>query len=427
MFQSFPPVRRSGRAADALARLGRIVHGRDPLSRPAVALGGAVLAATLAASLRLGGAEPARADAPPLPVVTVSVPLERSIVEWDDHVGRFEASEAVEVRPRVSGQLVRVHFRDGEMVRRGQLLFTIDPRPFAEALAEARARAAAARAAAAQARSEYVRASRLVDDDAVSREEVESLRAAMLAADAGVAAASAVVQQRALDLGFTRVVAPISGRISDRRVDAGNLVGPDQSLLTTIHALDPIHFSFEGSEALYLKTQRAREAGRPGPVRVEIRLQDEAGYRWQGRVDFTDNGIDPRSGTVRARAAVANPDNFLTPGMFGQMRLASAAPVKALLLPDAAVRTDQARKVVHVVGSDNVVVARAVTPGPMVGGLRSIRAGLAPTDRVVIAGLQMAAPGARVRVAPGRIAVPATAAPSASAAPAAASQATFAG
>lgn len=427
MYQSFPPAGSAASVRARIARLGRRLGlNRPQVSRPLIAVAGALTAGLLVAALRPAGDAPVMPP-PTLPVVTASQPLVRSITEWDDFTGRFEASNAVEVRPRVSGQLVRVHFRDGDTVGRGQLLFSIDARPYRESLAEADARAAAARTAAALARSEFARAARLVDDDAVSREEVDSLRAAMRSAEAGVAAAAAVVRQRALDLEFTRVRAPIAGRISDRRVDAGNLVAANESLLTTIHALDPIHFAFEGPEALHLKALRARAAGQGAPRQVEIRLQDEADYRWKGRVDFTDNGIDPRSGTLRARAVVSNPDGFLTPGLFGRMRLASAVGVPALLVPDTAVRTDQARKVVFVVGRDNVVAARPVTPGPMVSGLRSIRSGLAEGDRVVIGGLQMAAPGTRVTVQPGRIAIPAqTTAPRAQVAMPA-SQATLAG
>lgn len=347
-----------------------------------------------------GGAE---ASAPPPPTVTVSRPLQRAITEWDDYTGRFEASQAVEIRPRVSGQLVAIHFRDGDTVHKGQLLFTIDQRPFRAALAEAQARAAAALTQLALARSEYARAARLVSDEAVSQEEVDSLRAAMQSAEAGVAAADAAVRSRQLDLGFTQIRAPVTGRISDRRVDVGNLVSANQSMLTTLLALDPIYFTFDGSEALYLKHLRQRQQGGNAPQQVEIRLQDEAGYSWKGRVDFTDNALDPRSGTMRGRAVVANPDYFLTPGMFGNMRLTGGATVAALLVPDEAVRTDQARKVVFVVAKDGTVAARPVKPGPLVGGLRSIRSGLRPDDRVVIQGIQFAMPGSKVTIRPGKI------------------------
>ncbi|QAY76555.1 efflux RND transporter periplasmic adaptor subunit [Sphingosinicella sp. BN140058] len=350
----------------------------------------------------LFGAREAHADAPPMPTVNAARPIQRSLVEWDDYSGRFEPSRWVDIKPRVSGQLRAVHFRDGEIVRQGQLLFTLDDRPFVAALNEARARASAARTALALARAELARATALVDDEAISREEVDTRRAAVASAQSQVAALDAVVQQRALDVDFTRIRAPIGGRISDRRVHGGNLVAANDTLLTTIVALDPIHFVFDGSEGLYLRAQRSREAG--AAPQVEIRLQDEADYRWKGRVDFNDNRIAADSGTMRSRAVVANPTHFLTPGMFGNMRLASGVRRDALLVPDAAVMTDQARKIVLVVGKGNVVEARPVTVGARVGTLRAIRSGLRPDDVVVIDGVQMAQPGAKVNVRAVRIA-----------------------
>jgi RND family efflux transporter MFP subunit len=362
--------------------------------------------AALLAGLAVTGRESPAPAAPAAPTVTVARPLVRDITEWNDYVGRFEASQAVEVRPRVSGQIVAIHFTDGQVVRKGQLLFTIDPRPFAAALAEARAGLASAQSDLALARADLGRAQRLLDDQAVSPSEVDRLRARVRAAEAAVDAAQARVRSRALDLEFTQVRAPIGGRVSDRRIDRGNLVaagdGTTGSLLTTINALDPIYFSFDASEALFLKWKRAREQGAQSAP-VEIRLQDEPDYRWKGRLDFTDNGIDPKSGTIRGRAVLDNPGMFLTPGMFGNMRLANGGTVKALLVPDAAVQTDQARKVVLVVGRDGAVAAKPVEVGALVGGLRVIRSGLTPQDRVVIAGAQLAAPGTKVQVRAGQV------------------------
>lgn len=386
----------------------------------------ALLLATAGVGTYLASGSSAQADAPPpVPEVTVSAPLQRSITEWDDYTGRFEASQAVEIRPRVSGQLVAVHYRDGDIVQKGQLLFTIDQRPFQAALAEARARAASAQTQLALARSEYARAARLLSDEAISREEVDALSAAAKSGEAAVAAAQATVHSRQLDLDFTQIRASSTGRISDRRIDVGNLVSANETLLTTLYALDPIYFTFDGSEALYLKGLRERGTGEKSQ-QVEIRLQDEAGYSWRGKVDFTDNAIDPGSGTMRGRAVIANPEYFLVPGMFGNMRLTSGGTVDALLVPDAAVRTDQARKVVFVVGADGTVAARPVEPGPMVGGLRSIRAGLNPGDRVVIKGVQFAMPGSKVNAKAGRITPPAQLAAVAPAQVPSASQATLA-
>jgi RND family efflux transporter MFP subunit len=374
----------------------------------------------------LVGHDKAQADTQPLPTVTVSQPIERSIVEWDDYVGRFEASQAVEIRPRVSGALTGIHFKDGQIVRKGQLLFTIDPRPFAAALAEARARAASAATALSLAHADLARANRLIADQAVSAEEVDSLRARVQSAEAALAAARAQVQARRLDVEFTQVRAPISGRVSDRRVDIGNLVSGDAAasatVLTTVNALDPIYFSFDGSESLYLKQRRQKDAS----DQVEIRLQDEPDYRWKGKVDFTDNALDDGSGTIRGRAVIDNPGYFLTPGMFGNMRLAAGGARKALLVPDAAVVSDQARKVVYVVtGKDGSVEARPVDAGPLINGLRVIRSGLKPKDRVVISGVQFAASTPKVQTIAGRIEATAVAAAPAVPAPIS-SQATLA-
>jgi RND family efflux transporter MFP subunit len=367
------------------------------------------------------------AAAPPPPVVTVATPLSRMVTDWDDYVGRFEASQAVEVRPRVSGQLVGIHFKDGDIVQRGQLLFTVDARPFAAALAETQAQVASASTALSLARSELARASRLIADQAVSAEEIDTLRARVQSAQAQLAAAQAQVRSRALNVEFTQIRAPVTGRISDRRVDIGNLVAGDAAanatVLTTINALDPIYFSFDGSEALYLKQRRQAQQSGDQAQGVEIRLQDETDYKWHGRVDFTDNAIENGSGTIRARAVIANPDYFLVPGMFGNMRMNGGAPHQALLVPDAAVVTDQTRKVVYVVGKDGTVAMRPVQAGALASGLRVIRSGLQPTDRVVISGTQFAQPGQKVKPVAGQI-TPVKAAPAAATAGPVASQAT---
>ena len=391
------------------------------------ALIGAPVLLALAGAAALNREQPAMA-APPPPTVTISTPLVRPITEWDEYVGRFEASKSVEVRPRVSGAVTAVHFTDGAIVRKGQLLFTIDPRPFTAALAEARAGLASARSDVALARANLDRANRLVADEAVSKSDIDQLNARMRAANAALAAAEARVRARALDVEFTRVRAPIRGRVSDRRIDPGNLVaGGDTNgtLLTTINALDPIYFTFDGSEALFLKTKRAQAAGEAESP-VEIKLQDEAEYRWDGRLDFTDNALDPRSGTIRGRAVLRNADMFLTPGMFGNMRLSSGGARPALLVPDAAVQTDQARKTLLTVGRDGTVAAKAVQLGPVVDGLRVVRSGLAANDRVVISGTQMAMPGTKVQVRAGRIAPVHEAPPPGAGAVAVAGQATLA-
>lgn len=393
-----------------------------PLWQRSALIGAPILA--LVAGIAFIGREPSAAAAPMAPMVTIAAPLERQINQWDDYVGRFEASRSVEVRPRVSGAITAVHFTDGAFVRQGQLLFTIDPRPYAAALAEARAGIATAASDLTLAQTDLGRATRLLAEEAVSRSDVDRIMARVRAAQAALAAAQARVHARALDVEFTRVRAPISGRISDRRIDAGNLVSAGDgsaTLLTTINALDPIYFTFDVPESLFLKTARARQASTGSSPTGEIKLQDEAGYNWRGRLDFTDNGINQTSGTVRARVVVANPTGFLAPGMFGNMRLADGATTAALLIPDSAVRTDQARKVVMVVGKDDAVAAKPVETGPLVGNLRAIRSGILKTDRVIVQGLQFAMPGAKVRPRVTRITLeqtgtraPVNAAPSAS-------------
>lgn len=342
---------------------------------------------------------PAQATVAPEVVLGVATPLASQVVQWDDYVGRFAPSQSVEVRPRVAGQITALHFHDGDLVQKGQLLFTIDQRPYRAALAEAQANVASAASALALAKSDYARVGRLTGDEAVSAGEVDSLRSRMQSAQAALAAAQARAQQRALEMEWTQVRAPIAGRISDRRVDVGNLVaageGANASLLTTINALNPIYYTFDSSEALYLKAQRDRAQNGQAPE-VEIKLQDESGYNWKGRLDFTDNGLDPHSGTIRGRAIIDNPKLFLAPGMFGNMRLSNGGTVQALMVPDEAIQSDQARKTVLVVGKDGTVAAKPVELGPVVRGLRIIRSGLLPSDQVVVTNFQAAMPGAKV-------------------------------
>lgn len=371
----------------------------------------------------LRGGTPAPA-AMPVPVVTVATPLAKQVTEWDEFVGRFKATKSVEVRPQVSGQIVGIHFTDGQFVRAGAPLFTIDARSYRAALAQAQAEIARASSALSLSRSNLGRAQRLIAEDAVAATEIDRLRAEVRNQEASLAAARATVSARSIDVGFTTVRAPISGRISDRRIDAGNLVsgggGAAATLLTTINAVDPVYFEFSGSEALYLKTQRE---GLSKGTQVDIRLADEPDYRWHGRLDFTDNGLDPSSGTIRARAIVDNGQGILTPGLFGRMRLATGGTRAVLLVPDSAIATDQTRKQVMVVANDGTVSARTVELGPQVGDLRVIEAGLKPTDRVIIKGVQMAMPGQKVRAEAGRIAAAAAARPPAGPDPRAVSRA----
>jgi RND family efflux transporter MFP subunit len=338
------------------------------------------------------------------PTVLVSTPLQMNVVDWDDYVGQFVAVDSVDVRPRVSGYLQSIGFRDGEIVRKGQVLFVIDPRPYQAALDQAKGQEAHAVAAAQNAHSEALRGQTLLAVKAISAQAYDALVAADRQAAADVLAAQAAVRTAALNLDFTRVVAPLPGRVSDRRVAPGNLVTADTTVLTNIVNLNPIRFAFTGSEALYLKYQRQNPTGgHTAATPVQIRLQDEPAYRWSGKIDFIDNALDTGSGTIRGRAVVDNPNYFLTPGMFGHMRMMGSGVYKGLLVPDQAIGTDQSRQIVYVVGADDKLAQRVIEPGPLLNGLRVIKAGVGPTDRVVIGGVQRARPGAKVTPQPGKI------------------------
>jgi RND family efflux transporter MFP subunit len=357
-----------------------------------------LLSLTLAAC---SGGDQAQGGPPQLPV-TAAPPLVREITEWDDYVGRFEAIDSVDVRPRASGYLQRSHFTDGQYVRAGQLLFTIDARPSQAALDQARAQLARAQATLANARTELARSETLAKSQAASQEEVEQRRAAVRTGEADVAAARAAGRAAELNVGFTRVVAPISGRVSQRLVDPGNSVTADQTILTTIVSTSPMHFSFQGSEASLLDYERQGDTLQNAPVR--IKLQGGEDYSINGRIDFVDNALSNGSGTITVRAVVQNPDGKLRPGLFGQLQLAASAPRPAFLLPDTAIVTDGPRRVVYVIGPKDVVQARPVTLGPVVGNLQVIKSGVTAKDRIIVGGLQRAMPGKPAKVQAGTIA-----------------------
>lgn len=356
-----------------------------------------VLAFTLLAACG-GEAPPA---APPPPQVNVATPLQREVVDWDDYTGRFVASQDAEITARVNGVITAIHFRDGQDVRQGAPLFTIDPRPYRAALAQAQAQVARAQAALTNARQVTARSRQLAGAQAVSAEELENNVAAERAAAADLAAGRAAAQVAQLNLGFTTVRAPFSGRVSDRKVSLGDAVASGTTVLTRVVSLDPIRFEFEGAESFYLKNLRQDKRGERGSSRdtanpVQIQLADEAGYNWNGRMRFLDNAVDPNSGTIRAYAEVPNPNRFLTPGMFGRARLLGSGTYRAMLVPDTAIATDQTRRLVYVVNQENKATPRVVEVGAMVEGLRIIRDGLAPTDRVILTGIGRLQPGAVV-------------------------------
>jgi RND family efflux transporter MFP subunit len=355
-----------------------------------------------AAVLVLAACSASAPPPPPTPQVTVALPLQREVVDWDEYVGRFEAIQDVELRPRVSGTIDRIFFANGQRVRAGEALFTIDPRPYQAALAQARAQVAKAQAALTNAQSELARADKLLAAEAISKEEYETKLAAVRTAQADLGAGRANAATAALNLAFTTVRSPITGVVSDRRVSKGNYATEATTVLTRVVSTDPIWFSFEGAESFYLKYLRQDKAGERGSSRstpnpVEVQLADEKGYRWHGRMEFVDNAVDPNSGTIRAHAVIANPDGFLTPGLFGRARLLGSGHYHAMLVPDEAIITDQTRKLVYVVGKDGKVIPRPVETGPQVQGLRVVKNGLAPTEHVVIEGITTLQPGMTVK------------------------------
>jgi len=356
----------------------------------------------------------AAAQAPPAPQVVVATPVKKTITEWDEYTGRFDAVAAVEIRPRVAGFIEQIHFRDGQIVQKGDILFTIDKRPYEIAAESARADIARAQAQLELAQNDVERAQPLLQNKTLTQREFDNRLSTQRVALAALQTAQATVKTAALNLEWAEVRAPLSGRVSDRRIDVGNLVAGGQSagastLLTTIVALDPIYFAFDASEADYLKYSRLsqtgrRPSGRDTPNPVQVRLADETSWSREGRMDFVDNVVNPRSGTIRGRGIFDNKDGFLTPGVFGRMRL-WAGDREALLIPDSAIASDQASKIVLVVGEDNMVSARTVTPGPLAEGLRVIRAGLKPDERVIINGRSnpFVRPGSKVTPQPGEI------------------------
>jgi RND family efflux transporter MFP subunit len=355
--------------------------------------------------------KPGTAAAPPPPPVTVARPLQKTITEWDEYTGRFAAVEHVEIRARVSGFIDTVNFNEGQLVKQGDPLFVIDPRPYKLAVEQAQADVERAKAKLQIASLDVQRAAPLVRSQTVTEREFDTRRATERDAAGQVSAAEAALKQAELNLEWTEVRAPITGRISDRRVDPGNLItgGPSgATLLTTIVSIDPIHFVFDGSEADFLRYIRLSKAGgRPSSRDVQnpvtVRLADETEFKHEGRMNFVDNVLNTKTGTIRGRAVFDNKDGLLTPGFFGRLRLFGGEGT-ALLIPDTAIASDQSRKIVFTVADDGTVGTKLIELGPIVDGLRVIRSGLAATDRIVIDGLQRARPGQKVKPEDGVIA-----------------------
>lgn len=345
--------------------------------------------------------------APPPPAVTVAKPVQRDVTDYDEYVGRFSAVDYIEVRAQVSGYLQSIAFTDGQLVKKGDPLFIIDPRPFQAALDQANGALGQARANLAFADADLKRGESLPRGTVITQQTYDQRVQAKSVAMANVAAQEAAIRQAELNLQFTNLTAPVSGRIGDRRVAAGNLViggsSASTTLLATITTVDPIRFDFTMDEASYLRylhvaggNGAASAANRGLKLPVQMKLIDEDKFSREGHVDFVDNALDISSGTIRARAVFANPDARLTPGMFGRIRVAGAPPASALLVPDAAIGTEQVRKFVYVLGPDNVVTPKYVTIGAVADGLRVVASGLSPDDLVVTEGLMRIRPGAKV-------------------------------
>jgi multidrug efflux system membrane fusion protein len=366
---------------------------------------GAVLLGALAILVASCG-EGQKPAAPPPPAVTVAQPVKRTLSDFDEYVGRFTAVNSVEVRARVSGYLEGLHFKDGQIVKQGDLLFSIDKRPFQNTLDQARANVVQAKSNLSFTESDFTRGQQLVRDKTITDQTFEQRTQAYHNAQAAVANAEAAVRQAELDIEFTDLRAPVNGRIGDRRVSPGNLVtggtAGNTTLLATIVSTDPIYFEFTFDEASFLRYERMSKTGndvasRGGGVQVALKLIDENDFDHAGQVDFVDNVIDRSTGTIRGRAVFANPKNIFTPGMFARVRVPGSPLYEALLVPDEAIGTEQAKKFVLTVNAENTVVSKYVTLGQTTSdGLRIIKDGIGPDDRVIVNGLMRARPGQKV-------------------------------
>jgi RND family efflux transporter MFP subunit len=384
----------------------KYVNIAGSLSRPYHFIVAAIAVALLvgAASLLPSCNKPSAA-APPPPKLKVVQPLVREITEWDEFTARLDAVDSVEVRPRVGGYLESINFQDGALVKKGDVLFSIDHRPYSAALRRTEADRALANTRLVLARKNNARAAQLLASHAISQEESDIRESTLRQAEASLQEAEAAVDAARLDVEFTEVSAPISGRVGRKLVTEGNLItgglGSQGTLLTTIVSLDPIYAYFEADEGSLLKYDRlAREGQRPSSREyrnpVHVGLADEKGFPHEGVMDFVDNQVDRGTGTILGRALLPNPDLSLVPGLFARLRLPGSGQYRATLLPDEAIASDQSQKFVYVVDRENKTQYRPVEIGPLVDGLRVIRKGVAPEDWVVVAGLQRARPGITV-------------------------------
>jgi len=336
------------------------------------------------------------------PPVTVAKPVVRDVVDSDDFVGRFEAVDQVEIRARVGGYLQEIHFTDGALVKKGDLLFVIDQRPYSIALAEANAQLEVAKASQTYTEAQYKRAESLVNTGGQSVAGLDEKRRDWISAQANVRAAQATADRAALDLEYTKITAPISGRIDRRLISQGNLIQADQSVLTTIVSLDPIDFYFDVDERRLLnfaKTARGKGSDLQlggGGVGVLVTISDANEKPFKGKLDFAENRVDNETGTMRVRARFDNPKLILQPGLFGRVKVEASNSYRAVLVPDEAIGSDQNQRVVYIVGADGTISTKAVRPGPRLYGYRVIREGMDGTETIVVNGLMRARPGAKI-------------------------------
>jgi len=364
------------------------------------------LAATVASAALLVGCGPSggAAQAPPPPQVSVAAVVEKRVKDWDEFTGRFQAVETVEIRPRVSGYIDKIAFKEGSLVKQGDLLFVIDPRPYQADYDRAAADLKRYKTALELARIESARVQRLRESGAVSQEELDERTSTVAQAEANVAGAQAALESAGLNMGFTRVTSPVTGRVSRAEVTRGNLVTGGNNggtLLSSVVSMDPIYLYFDSDEQAYLRyMQMARSGERTSPREatnpVHIGLANEEGFPHAGTMDFVDNQLNPQTGTIRARAVFANKDGLFTPGLFARVQLVGSDDYNAILIDDRAVNTDQSQKYVFLLGADNKVEYRKIKLGRVIDGLRIVREGLKPGDVIVVNGAQRVHPGLTV-------------------------------
>jgi RND family efflux transporter MFP subunit len=384
-----------------------------------------IICATIGGLLTLSGCgKSAGPQAPPAPQVSVAQVLEKRVKDWDEFTGRLQAIETVEIRPRVSGYIDKVAFTEGSLVKRGALLFVIDPRPYQAEYDRAAADVKRFKTALELGQIELKRVQQLKDSGAVSQEELDERKSTVAQAEANVAGAQAALEAAALNLNFTRVSSPIDGRVSRAEVTRGNLVTGGTNggtLLSSVVSMDPIYIYFDADEQSYLRYAQMARGGelssRDSGNAVRVGLANEEGFPHPGSVDFVDNQLNPQTGTIRARAVLQNKDGQFTPGLFARVQLLGSGEYSAILIDDRAVNTDQSQKYVLLLGANNQIEYRKVKLGRVIDGLRVVREGLKAGDVIVVNGAQRVHPG--ITVTPQRVNMGADAAPAAAGAPAA--------